>query len=165
MAWTALALLAVWFVAPFAVMFGSSLLLPGRLALQETRRLYLLGAGLGLCWFALLAIPLAAVGGIRWTPKILGGAIGWSVLAGVLLASPVLALLNGCRSGDAGVATMFERAGGYRQQIRLRALDGPAAGQTFRTSFGDVDGHEVGPSRYTGRVHHGRLVWWASFRR
>lgn len=164
MAWIALALLLLWFVSPFAIMMASSIWPPTPVALQETSRLYICGFVVALGWFILVAVPLTVSGAVRWTPKIAGGLIAWSVIAGMLLAVSVLRLANGRRSGDAGVATTFQHAGGYRRQVSLRALDGPAAGTLFNAGLADIAHAESGRGIYAGKVRRGRLgLWWASF--
>jgi len=157
-----------WFVLPL-VAGPFCGMVQGHWTVQDTPKLYLVIAVIGLSWF-LFGVALVLIVGGPWNLQLVGGLLACALIAAGTIGSIAFNLIN-C-VGDKGLGQLmeFEQVpASLKGSARLRAVADPIVGTTFAVGVTRVPHIARRPTdafhiRYQGLIRRGRLdVWWVAF--
>jgi hypothetical protein len=157
-----------WFLIPVMCAFANGFV-RAHWVIQESPRFYYAYAIAGALWLALAIVPLL-VSGVRLGFRDVALLTGISALAGAILGTIGLNLINCIRDNGPNQAMEFEQVlATLKGGVRFRAVRDPIAGMTFEFSVNKVPSIARRPIniahvRYLGRIRRGRLgLWWVEF--
>lgn len=157
-----------WFVLPLVAgpFYG---MVQGHWTVQDTPKLYLVIAIVGLIWF-LLGVALILIVGGPWNLQLIGGLLACALIAAGTIGCIAFNLINCVGDKSPGQPMEFEQvSASLKGSARLRAVSDPIVGTTFAISVTRVPHIAKRPTdafhvRYQGLIRRGRLgLWWVAF--
>jgi hypothetical protein len=162
---SALALIVVWFVLPFAAIGLHGLLLPGRRYLQVTNLTFVAAAICAAVWMLVGAIP-ALLAVPQALGRILTVALVWSCLVGWYAGPVVMGILARPDAASSAEECTFVVSHLLKQVVEIEAATGAATGTRFmlaRSRWVEIHGR-AGSKPTPGKVVRGRHnLWFATF--